>query len=78
MEMTQVQTRELQNKYMGLTASQRKKTTATAKESLNLLMEVNVKMMGRKFLKYGLVESILMHMQNIPIPVYYAKKKRGK
>ena len=41
-------------------------------------MEVKVKMMGRKFLKYGLVESILMHMQNIPIPVYYAKKKKRK
>ena len=48
-----------------------KETTATTKERPNLLLEVKtktnygLKMMARKFRKYGQIERILMHLQKI-------------
>ena len=57
-----------------------KETTATTKERPNFLVEVQakvyygLKMMARKFRKYGLVKSIEVHQQNVP--TYYVNCKK--
>ena len=71
---------ELQKKKWGWPPP--KETTATAKERLDFLVEVQekvyygLKMMARKFRKYGQVESIAVHLQNTPI--YYVNYKKGR
>ena len=59
-----------------------KETTATMKESPNLLEKVKAKMycglkiMANKFRKYGQIENIGIHLENTP--TYYIKYKKGR
>ena len=61
-----------------------KETTATVKEKSNLPVEVkaktyyDLKLMARKSLKYGQVESILIHLQNTPLYNAIYKKEESE